>query len=82
MCEDALRTYIPFAAVALLMLSYGKPALLPQWAGWAVVGLQFFRSLAIGAGMKRVMLVLGLLALICLLYLWGLQLPYFDPFPA
>ncbi len=81
-CKDALRTYIPFAAVALLMLSYGKPALLPQYAGWAVVVLQFFRSLAVGMGMTRVKLVLGLLALICLIYLWVIQLPFFDPFPA
>lgn len=82
MGKDSLNTYVPFAAVALLMFSYGKPELLPQWAGWAVVALQFLRSLAVGTGMTRIKLVLGLLALICLIYLWVIQLPFFDPFPA
>lgn len=77
--KDALFTYAPLAAVALLMLSFGKPGLLPQWAGWAVVGLQFLRSLALFSGLARTAALLGLLALICLAYLWIPQLPIFDP---
>jgi hypothetical protein len=80
--KDSLYTYLPFAAVALLMLSYGKPGLFPQWAGWAVVGLQLLRSIALGSGLARVAVLLGLLALVCLAYLWILQLPVFDPYPA
>jgi uncharacterized MAPEG superfamily protein len=79
--RDALYTYVPFAAIALLMLSYGKPGLLPQWAAWAVVMLQVLRSLALAAKLPRMRVLLALLALICLIYLWVLQLPYFDPFP-
>ncbi len=79
--KDALYTYVPFAAIALLMLSYGKPGLLPQWAAWAVVALQVPRSLALAANLPRPRALLALLALICLIYLWVLQLPYFDPFP-
>ncbi len=82
MAKDSLRTYLPFAAVALLMFSSGKPELLPQWAGWAVVMLQFLRSLALAGSLPRVKAGLGLLALLCLIYLWVLQLPFFDPFPA
>ena len=80
--KDALLTYVPLAAIALLMLSYGKPGLLPQWAGWAVVLLQAPRSLAVWLAWQRSRAFFGLLALICLIYLWLIQLPIFDPFPA
>ncbi len=79
--RDALQTYIPFAAIALLMLTFGKPGLLPQWVAWAVVMLQVLRSLAVAVKLPRMRVLLALLALICLIYLWVLQLPYFDPFP-
>ena len=79
---DSPFTYVPLAAIALLMLSYGKPELLPQWAGWAVVILQVLRSMAKGLRMRRIKTVIGLLALVCLFYLWISQLPFFDPFPA
>lgn len=80
--KDAMVLYVPFAAVALMMISFGKPGLLPQYAGWAIVVLQLLRSAAVAFAMPRLRTVLGLLALICLTYLWTLQLPYFDPFPA
>lgn len=81
-CKDAMVLYLPFAAVALMMISFGKPGLLPQYAGWAIVALQILRSASVAFAMPRMRTVLGLLALICLTYLWVLQLPYFDPFPA
>lgn len=81
-CKDALLLYVPFAAIALMMLSFGKPGLLPQYAGWAAVVLQLLRSGTMALEWPRMRSVLGLLALICLIYLWVLQLPYFDPFPA
>ncbi len=80
--RDALGFYVPFAAIALQMLNYGKPGLLPQYAGWAVAGLQVLRGLAVGLEMPRSKVVLGLLALACIAYLWVLQLPFFDPLPA
>lgn len=81
-CKDALYLYLPFAAVALMMLSFGKPGLLPQYAGWAVVVLQILRSASVAMEQPRLRSVFGLLAMICLVYLWVLQLPLFDPFPA
>ena len=81
-CKDALYVYVPFAAVALMMISFGKPGLLPQYAGWAIVVLQILRSAAVLLEISRMRTALGLLALICLTYLWMLQLPYFDPYPA
>ncbi len=82
LCKDALLTYVPLAAIALLMLSYGKPGLFPQWAGWAVVFLQAPRSLAVLLDRPRSRAFFGLLAVICLIDLWVIQLPFFDPFPA
>lgn len=81
-CKDALYLYVPFAAVALMMLSFGKPGLLPQYAGWSVVVLQILRSASVAMERPRLRSVFGVLAMICLIYLWVLQLPLFDPFPA
>ena len=81
-CKDAMVLYVPFAAVALMMISFGKPGLLPQYAGWSIVVLQILRSGTVALELPRIRTVLGLLALICLTYLWALQLPYFDPYPA
>ena len=80
--RDALWSYVPFAAIALLLFSSGKPDLLPQWAGWAVVCLQVPRSIAVYLERPRIRSFFGLLALICLIYLWLLQLPFFAPLPA
>ena len=79
--RDALRFYLPFAAVALLMLNFGKPGLLPQYAGWSVVVLQVLRGLTAALEMPRIKVLLGVLALACIAYLWAQQLPYFDPLP-
>ena len=81
-CKDALFLYVPFAAVALMMISYGKPGLLPQYAAWSIVALQTLRSGALVMEQQRLRSVFGILALICLIYLWAWQLPLFDPIPA
>ncbi len=80
--RDALWSYVPFAAIALLMFASGKPDVLPQWAGWAVVGLQVPRSIAVYLERPRIRSFFGLLALICLIYLWVMQLPFLTPLPA
>ena len=79
--SEALAVYLPFAAVALLMLSYGKPGLFPQWAGWACVILQVIRTLGALAGFRAIVKGAGILILVSLSYLWILQLPLFDPIP-
>ena len=80
--SDALPVYVLLAAVAVLILSFGKPERLPQYAGWAVVLLQAAHGGSILMGRQDITVrLLGLAALICLAYLWIVQLPFFDTLP-
>lgn len=80
---DALWSYVPFAAITLVMFSWGKPGLLPQYAGWGVVFFQGLRGLLTFLDSPAILRrVTGILVLIALIYLWVLQLPVFDPLPA
>ena len=79
---DGLPTYVLLAVVAVVMFSFGKPERLPQYAGWAVVVLQLLRGLLVTADTTRAPLrIVGVLSLICLAYLWVLQLPIFTTLP-
>ena len=73
--------YVLFMAVALLMIDFGKPDRLPQYVGWAIVVLHALRGIASLKGMKRADWWLGIVSFLCLIYLWGYQLPLFDALP-
>jgi hypothetical protein len=79
---DGLPAYVLLAVIGVVMFSFGKPERLPQYAGWAVVVLQILRGLLVMAGESRSpKRVAGILSLICLAYLWILQLPIFTTLP-
>lgn len=79
---DGLPAYVLLAVIAVVMFSFGKPERLPQYAGWAVVILQLLRGLLVTADTPKAPLrVVGVLSLICLAYLWILQLPFFTTLP-
>lgn len=79
---DGLPAYVLLAVIAVVMFSFGKPERLPQYAGWAVVVLQILRGLLVMADTAQPPLrVAGILSLICLAYLWILQLPIFTTLP-
>lgn len=80
-CRESLPVYIMFAAVALLMIDFGKPDRLPQYAGWAIVVLQVLRDFGSLKQMKRFSLWIGVVIYLGLVYLWGYQLPIFDTLP-
>jgi len=78
---DGARTYIPFAVVAAMMVSLGKPERLPQAVAWAVVALYVLQALAIVAERQGLRRLLAILSALAVAYLWVLQLPLFAPVP-
>jgi hypothetical protein len=79
--SDALRVLVLLSGGALLSIAFGKPGLLPQYAAWAVVVGQALKSLAIYAERTVAATVLRVLVLLCLAYIWFVQLPLFDLAP-
>ncbi len=79
--RDLSHVYLPFAAVAVLMIALGKPERLPQYIGWAVLGVQAVYLLTVPWHTPPRRTVLGLLGAAGVAWLWVLQLPYFDLLP-
>ena len=80
--QDTMWIYLPFAAVALLLLAdFGKPGLVNQYMAWIVIALQVLRAIAVAGEQQRVRFSLGVLLALALGWLWVRQLPIFDPFP-
>ena len=80
--QDSLWIYLPFAAVALLMLAdFGKPGLINQYLAWIVIALQMVRAIAVAGEQQWLRFSLGVLLALALGWLWAQQLPIFDPFP-
>ena len=80
--QDTVWVYLPFAAVALLLLAdFGKPGLVNQYMAWIVIALQVLRAIAVAGEQQRVRFSLGVLLALALGWLWVRQLPIFDPFP-
>jgi uncharacterized MAPEG superfamily protein len=78
---DLLATFVPFAALALLLIAFGKPGLLAQYAAWAVLALQALRSLALWRGSRPLARALGVLIALLLFAVGVSLLPFFDPLP-
>ncbi|HKI97535.1 MAG TPA: hypothetical protein VKB51_03570 [bacterium] len=79
--SDALRVLVLLVGAALLSITFGKPGLLPQYAAWAVVVGQVLKSWAIYVEQKPAATVLRVVVLLCLGYIWFMQLPLFDYVP-
>ena len=80
--QDTMWIYLPFAAVALLLLAdFGKPGLVNQYMAWIVIALQVLRAIAAAGEQQLVRSSLGVLLVLALFWLWVRQLPIFDPFP-
>jgi hypothetical protein len=79
--SDSLRVLVLLAGGALLSIAFGKPGLLPQYAAWAVVVGQVIKAWAIYAERPPVSTLLRVVVLLCLAYIWFLQLPFFDYVP-
>jgi hypothetical protein len=79
--SDSLRVLVLLAGGALLSIAFGKPGLLPQYAAWAVVGGQVIKAWAIYGERTPIATVLRVLVLLCLAYIWFMQLPLFDLAP-
>ena len=81
MVSDAVRVGALLIGAALLSIAFGKPGLLPQYAAWAVVVGQVLKTWAIYAEQTALAAVLRVAVLLCLGYIWFMQLPYFDYLP-
>ena len=81
MVADSTRIGILLAGGALLDIAFGKPSLILQYAAWAVVVLQLLKCGTIFAERKGLTFMLRLAGLVCLGYIWIMQLPYFDVLP-
>ena len=79
--QDALRTYIFFAAYALMLFLLGKPDLLPQYLGWAVVFLQLLKGYAVFWDRSPYARFLGVAIAGILMFLWILELPLLQSAP-
>lgn len=79
--SENLRILVLLAGGALLSIAFGKPGLLQQYAAWAVVGLQVLKGLAIVFERVQVAFFMRLAVLVCLAYIWVIQLPVFDTAP-
>jgi hypothetical protein len=79
--SDSLRVLVLLMGGALLSITFGKPGLLPQYAAWAVVVGQLVKGWAIYAERTPVATVLRVVVLLCLGYIWFMQLPLFDVLP-
>ncbi|HEX9842189.1 MAG TPA: hypothetical protein VGC20_05540 [bacterium] len=79
--SDSLRVLVLLMGGALLSITFGKPGLLPQYAAWAVVVGQLAKGWAIYAERTPVATVLRVVVLLCLGYIWFMQLPLFDVLP-
>ncbi len=79
--SDAMRVAVLLAGGALLSIAFGKPGLGPQYAAWAVVVGQVLKSWAIYTERTPLATVLRVVVLLCLGYIWFMQLPLFDVLP-
>ncbi len=79
--QDTLRTYIFFAAYALMLFLLGKPDLLPQYLGWAVVMLQLLKGYAVFWERILYARFLGVVIVGLLMFLWILELPLLQAPP-
>ena len=79
--SDSLRVLVLLGGGALLSIAFGKPGLLPQWAAWAVVVGQVIKGWAIYAERTPAATLLRVAVLLCLGYIWFMQLPLFDEIP-
>ena len=81
MIQDALRTYVFFAAYVLMLFLLGKPDLLPQYLGWAVIVLQLFKGYAVFWERSPYARFLGVLIAGLLMFMWILELPLLQSAP-
>lgn len=81
MVTDSLRFYVPFAAICLIGISFGKPGLLPQYLAWGIVGLQVLMWGALLLRQEAARLPLALLAIVLMGWLWVMELPFFNVIP-
>ena len=81
MVADWQRSGLLLAGAALLSIAFGKPGLLPQYAAWAVVVGQVLKVGTILAERAAATAVLRVAVLLCLGYIWFMQLPLFDVLP-
>lgn len=79
--HDSLRVLVLLAGGALLSITFGKPGLLPQYAAWAVVVAQIVKAYSIWGERTALATVLRVLVLLCLGYIWFMQLPIFGYIP-
>lgn len=79
--SDSARVLALLVGGALLSITFGKPGLLPQYAAWTVVIGQVIKGWAIYTERAPVAAVLRVVVLLCLGYIWFMQLPYFDYVP-
>jgi hypothetical protein len=79
--SDSVRVLVLLAGGALLSIAFGKPGLLPQYAAWAVVVAQVVKAWAIYGERTPAATVLRVVVLLCLGYIWFMQLPFFDYVP-
>jgi len=83
--DGALPAFVLFAALAVLMIAFGKPGRPQQYAAWALLGAQMLRALAAlwaPSGMRGWTLRgLDLAGYALLAFLWVRQMPVFDLLP-
>ncbi len=79
--QDALRTYVFFAAYVLMLFLLGKPDLLPQYLGWAVIVLQLLKGYAVFWERSPYARFLGVLIAGLLMFMWILELPLLQSAP-
>ena len=82
--EAAKGALIPFAllaAAAVLMIAFGKPGRLPQYAAWAVLGLQTLRAVLALGGVTKPLRWLDGCSHALLALLWLRLSPLFDTLP-
>jgi uncharacterized MAPEG superfamily protein len=80
--EVTRHVFIPFAAVAVLMIALGKPGLPAQYSAWAILVLQLVCAFAAQRQMARVEKVTYWLSLALVGLIWIVNLPLFDAIPS
>ena len=83
--EGALPAFALFAALAVLMIAYGKPSRPAQYAAWGLLGAQTLRAAAAlwapSAVRVWALRLPDLASYVLLAYLWVRQSPLFDTLP-